>query len=43
VKDIDFGVIFAAENSNRFQKPSFGMKNQLKTWQNLKAYHSIQA
>jgi hypothetical protein len=26
--DIDFKVFFAVENSNKFQKPSFGRKNQ---------------
>ncbi len=31
--DIDFKVISAAENSNKFQeKPGFGRKNQLRTW-----------
>ncbi len=30
-------------NSNKFQKPGFGMINQLRTWQHLKAYQSIQA
>jgi hypothetical protein len=32
VGDIDFKVICAAENSNKFQKPGFGRKNQLRTW-----------
>jgi hypothetical protein len=31
VRDIDFKVIFAAENSNKFQKPGLGRKNQLRT------------
>jgi hypothetical protein len=31
VRDIDFSVISAAENSNKFQKkPGFGRKNQLR-------------
>jgi hypothetical protein len=30
--DIDFEVISAAENSNKFQKPGFERKNQLKMW-----------
>jgi hypothetical protein len=30
--DIDFQVISVAENSNKFQKPYFGRKNQLRTW-----------
>jgi len=25
-------MIVAAENSNKFQKPGFGMINQLRTW-----------
>jgi hypothetical protein len=32
VGDIDLKVIFAAKNSNKFQKPGFGKKNQLRTW-----------
>jgi hypothetical protein len=32
VGDIDFKVIFAIENSNKFKKPGFGRKNQLRTW-----------
>ncbi len=34
MRDIDFlKVIFAAENSNKFQKiPGFEKKNQLRTW-----------
>jgi hypothetical protein len=32
VGDIDFKAISAAENSNKFQKTSFGRKNQLRTW-----------
>jgi hypothetical protein len=35
-------MIFVAENSNKFQKPGFGRKNQLRMWYLLKAYHSIQ-
>jgi hypothetical protein len=31
VGDIDFQVISAAENSNKFQK-TVGRKNQLRTW-----------
>jgi hypothetical protein len=30
VGDIDFKVISAAENSNNYQKPGFGRKNQLR-------------
>ncbi len=40
--DIDLKVISVAENSNKFQKPGFGSKNQLRTWQRLNVYHSIQ-
>jgi hypothetical protein len=43
VRDIDFKVISAAENSNKFQKSGFGRENQLRKWSNSKAYHSIQA
>jgi hypothetical protein len=32
VRNIDFKVISAAENSNKFQKPGFEKKNQLRTW-----------
>jgi hypothetical protein len=33
VRDIDFEVISAAENSNKFPKNQvFGRKNQLRTW-----------
>jgi hypothetical protein len=32
VGDIDFKMIAATENSNKFPKPGFGMINQLKTW-----------
>jgi hypothetical protein len=33
VGDIDFEVISAAENSNKFPKTRFfGRKNQLRTW-----------
>jgi hypothetical protein len=32
VGDIDFKVIFAAENSNKSKKPGFERKNRLKTW-----------
>jgi hypothetical protein len=32
VGDIDFKMISAPENSNKFQKPGFGRKNQLRTW-----------
>jgi hypothetical protein len=30
--DIDFKVISATENSNKFQKTRFGRKNHLRTW-----------
>ncbi len=30
--DIDFEVISAAENSNKFQRPGLGKKRQLRTW-----------
>jgi hypothetical protein len=44
VGDSYFKVIFAAKNSNKFQKNSgFGRKNQLRTLEHLKANHSIQA
>ncbi len=39
--DIDFKVISDVENSNKFQKPGFERKNQLRMWYHLKAYHSI--
>jgi hypothetical protein len=33
VGDIDSKVIYATENSNKFQKkPGFGRKNQLRVW-----------
>jgi hypothetical protein len=32
VGDIDFEVISAAENSNKFQRPGLGKKRQLRTW-----------
>jgi hypothetical protein len=32
VGDIDFKVISATENSNKFQKKGFGRKNQLRMW-----------
>ncbi len=32
VRDIDFYVISAAENSNKIPKPAFGRRNQLRTW-----------
>jgi hypothetical protein len=32
VGDIDFKVIFAAENQVNSKKPGFGRKNQLRTW-----------
>jgi hypothetical protein len=33
VGEIDFYVISAAENSNKFpKKPGFGRKNQLRMW-----------
>jgi hypothetical protein len=28
----DLKMLFAIENSNKFQKPGFGGKNQLTTW-----------
>jgi hypothetical protein len=32
VGDIDFKVISATENSNKFQKPGFGRKKQSRMW-----------
>jgi hypothetical protein len=32
VGDIDFKVISAAENSNKFPKTRFWKENQLRTW-----------
>jgi hypothetical protein len=32
VRDIDFKMIYAAENSNKFPKIGFLRKNQLRTW-----------
>jgi hypothetical protein len=32
VGGIDFLMISAAENSNKFQKPGFGRKIQLRMW-----------
>jgi hypothetical protein len=32
VRDSDFEVIHAAENSNNFHKTRFGRKNQLRMW-----------
>jgi len=32
VGDIDFEMIFAIENSNKYQNPGFGRKNQLRMW-----------
>jgi hypothetical protein len=40
VGDIDFEVIFDAETSNKFQKPGFGSKNQLRTGSHLGELHS---
>jgi hypothetical protein len=32
VGDMDLKMIYVVENSNKFQKLGFGMKNQLRTW-----------
>jgi hypothetical protein len=32
VGDIDLKMVSAAENSNKFQKPGFRRKNQLRKW-----------
>jgi hypothetical protein len=40
--DIDFEVISATENSNKFQKTKFwGKKYQFWTWEHLNVCHSI--
>jgi hypothetical protein len=32
VGNIDLKLFSVAKNSNKFQKPGFGRKNQLRTW-----------
>jgi hypothetical protein len=43
VGDIDFEVISAAENSNKFQKTRLWKEKSVENVAALKAYHSIQA